>query len=64
VFKGGIRLIPELNKFSGVVECFSRNSWMNEALTVQWVDQHGDALVLVKGSSSGMHLGNLYTKKK
>ena len=37
VFKG-VRPIPELTKIPGVVVCLSRNGWMNEGLTVQWVD--------------------------
>ncbi len=37
VFKG-IRPIPELVKIPGVVVYLSRNGWMNETLTVQWVD--------------------------
>ena len=37
VFKG-VHPIPELTKIPGDVVCLSRNGWMNEALTVQWVD--------------------------
>ena len=38
--------------------CLSRNGWINEALTIKWVDSVcRDALVSVTGSSSGMHSG-------
>ncbi len=37
VFKG-VRIIPELTRVRGVVVVLSRNGWMNEALTIQWVD--------------------------
>ena len=36
VFKG-VRPIPELQKVSGVVVALSRNGWMNEELTKDWV---------------------------
>ena len=38
VFKG-VRPIAEMMIVQGVVMTFSRNSWMNEALTKDWVDQ-------------------------
>ena len=37
VFKG-VRPIAALAKVPGVVVCYSRNGWMNEELTVKWVD--------------------------
>ena len=37
VFKG-VRAIPELSHVPNVVVALSRNGWMNEALTVQWID--------------------------
>ena len=37
VFKG-VRIIPELTRVPGVVVAVSQNSWMNEPLTVKWVD--------------------------
>ena len=37
VFKG-VRIIPEFTLVPGVVVALSRNSWMNEPLTVKWVD--------------------------
>ena len=37
VFKG-VRPISALSKISGVVVNYSRNGWMNEELTVKWVD--------------------------
>ena len=37
VFKG-VRIIPELNCVPGVVVALSQNGWMNQALTVKWVD--------------------------
>ena len=37
VFKG-VRPVPELSRFPGVVVRLSRNGWMNEALTVEWLD--------------------------
>ncbi len=37
VFKG-VRSIPELTRVRGIVVVLSRNGWMNEALTIQWVD--------------------------
>lgn len=36
VFKG-VRPIPELQKVSGVIVALSRNGWMNEDLTKDWV---------------------------
>lgn len=38
VFKG-VRPIAELNKVSGVVVAYSKNGWMNEKLTKDWVDR-------------------------
>ena len=37
VFKG-VRPIPELNQVPGVVVRLSRNGWMDEALTLNWID--------------------------
>ena len=37
VFKG-IHPVPELARVPGVVVRLSRNGWMNEALTVEWLD--------------------------
>ncbi len=37
VFKG-IRPIAELNRFPGVVVRLSKNGWMDEALTLEWLD--------------------------
>ena len=37
VFKG-VRHIPELTRVPGVVVALSRNGWLNEALTMQWID--------------------------
>ena len=37
VFKE-VRPIAELSKVTGVIVCLSRNGWMNEALTIKWVD--------------------------
>ena len=37
VFKG-VRPIATLAKVPGVVVSYSRNGWMNEELTVKWVD--------------------------
>ena len=34
----GVRPIAELSKVTGVVVCLSRNGWMNEAITMKWVD--------------------------
>ena len=36
VFKG-VRLIAELNSMPGVVAALSKNGWMNEKLTIDWV---------------------------
>lgn len=36
VFKG-VRPIAELSKERGVVVAYSRNGWMNEDLTIDWV---------------------------
>lgn len=38
VFKG-VRAIPELNKVSGTVVAYSKNGWMNETLTKDWVNR-------------------------
>lgn len=38
VFKG-VRTIAELAKVSGVVVAYSRNGWMNETLTKDWVNR-------------------------
>ena len=36
VFKG-IRPIAELERVSGVIVAYSKNGWMNESLTIDWV---------------------------
>ena len=36
VFKG-VRQIPELSRVAGVVVAYSRNGWMNEDLTIDWI---------------------------
>lgn len=36
VFKG-VRPVAELHKVSGVIVAYSRNGWMNEGLTIDWV---------------------------
>ena len=38
VFKG-VRPLPELIRIPGVVVSLSRNGWMNEALTKEWIDR-------------------------
>ena len=38
VFKG-VRTIPELDRVKGVTVTMSRNGWMNEELTIQWLDR-------------------------
>ena len=38
VFKG-VRPIVELTRVQGVAVAMSRNGWMNEELTVQWLDR-------------------------
>ena len=38
VFKG-IRPIAELERVSGVIVAYSKNGWMNESLTIDWVKQ-------------------------
>lgn len=38
VFKG-VRPISELSKVSGVVVAYSRNGWMNEDLTLDWIQR-------------------------
>lgn len=38
VFKG-VRPIAELDRVQGVVVVMSRNGWMNEDLTIQWLDR-------------------------
>jgi transposase-like protein len=38
IFKG-VRAIPELNQIQGVVVALSRNGWMNEQLTKDWVNR-------------------------
>lgn len=37
VFKG-IREVPAVQKVPGVVVCMSSNGWMNESLTIKWID--------------------------
>ena len=38
VFKGkGTRLIKDLKKIPGIVVCFSANGWMNDALTIKYL---------------------------
>ena len=37
VFKG-VRPIAALQKVSGIIVTMSRNGWMNEALTITWID--------------------------
>lgn len=32
------RPVPKLNKVTGVIVGLSKNGWMNEALTTEWVD--------------------------
>ncbi len=36
VFKG-VRPVAELHRVSGVIVAYSRNGWMNESLTIDWV---------------------------
>ena len=38
VFKG-VRAIAELEKVRGVVVGMSQNGWMNEELTIKWLDR-------------------------
>ena len=40
VFKG-VRVVAELNSVPGVVVALSRNGWMNEKLTIDWVKVWG-----------------------
>ena len=47
VFKG-VRLIAELNQCPGVVVMMSRNRWMNEDLTVEYLDRVWGRLTFVR----------------
>ena len=38
IFKG-VRPIAELDKEPGVVIAYSKNGWMNEKLTINWVER-------------------------
>ena len=38
IFKG-VRPISELDKEPGVVVAYSKNGWMNEKLTIDWVER-------------------------
>ena len=53
VFKG-VRIIPELNRVPGVVVALSQNGWMNEPLTVKWVDSVWGRLSFQRRLLSGM----------
>lgn len=33
----GVRPIPELAREPGIVVAYSRNGWMNESLTIDWI---------------------------